>query len=156
MDRAIVTWDPDVVPVSEVATSKHPVLGETGYYALVAAHLDAEADLWKDLELLYIGGAHEGPLRGALVAEVPEHADAAARAAAKGKVAVAMLGTLTDASLQRRTKPFLKDIEHCLVLRNDPEISQLPADFQETRHLSVVNRGDFAPLNWRSLMRPSA
>ncbi len=156
MDRAIVTWDPDVVPLNEVGKSKHPVLGESGFYAIVAASLDAESDLWKELELLYVGGAHEGSLRAAIAAEVPAHAEAQARAERDGKVAVAMLGTLTDATLQRRTKRFLEDVEHCLVLRNGPAISQLAADFQETRHLSVVNRGDFAPLNWRSLMRPSA
>lgn len=156
MDRAIVTWDADVVPLQEVSASKHPVLAESGYYALVAANLDEEADLWKDLELLYVGGAHDGSLRSAIAAEVPAHAEAQSRAASQGKVTVAMLGTLTDATLQRRTKRFLEDVEHCLVLRNGPAISQLPPEFSETRHLSVVNRGDFAPLNWRSLMRPSA
>ena len=131
MDRAILTWDTDVVPVNEVATSKHPVLGESGYYALVAATLDEDADLWKDLELLYLGGAHDGSLRGAISADVPAHAEAQARAASQGKVTVAMLGTLTDATLQRRTKRFLEDIEHCLVLRNGPAISQLAPDFKE-------------------------
>ena len=153
MDRAIVTWDADVVRFDEVSESKHPMLGEPGYYALVAAKLDADADLWKDLELLYVGGAHEGPLRAALVDNRSEHERAVAAAADKGKVAVAMLGELTDATLQRRTKRFLEDVEHCLVLRNAPAVSQLGDDFKETRHLSVVNRGDFAPLNWRSLMK---
>lgn len=156
MDRAFVTWDADVVPFAEVSSSAHPALQDSGYYALVAARLDEEADLWTDLELLFVAGAHDGNLRSAITAERSEHTKALELAAAKGKTTVAMLGELTDATLLRRTKRFLEDVEHCLALRNAPAISQLAADFVEGRHLSVVNRGDFAPLNWRSLMRPAA
>jgi hypothetical protein len=155
MDRAILTWDVDVVPAADLATSVHPLLERNGYYCLVAAHLDEEADLWGDLELLFVGGAAEQTLRTAASEQRREHAEAMALADRAGKSVVVMLGELSDSTLGRKTRRFLDDIEQCLALRNGPAVSQIPSDFVEARHLSVVNRGDFAPLKWRSLMTPA-
>ncbi|MEY3012167.1 MAG: hypothetical protein RIT45_902 [Pseudomonadota bacterium] len=155
MDRAYLNWDETVVPYGEIAEARHPMLGQSGYYCLVGAQLDVEADLYKGLELLFVGSAQDTSLRKTLAEDRPEHAEALAQATAAGKTVVVMLGELTETNLGRKTKEFLTDVEMCLALRNAPKVSQVPEDFVESRHLSVVNRGDFAPLNWRSLMRPA-
>lgn len=155
MDRADVTWDETVVPYAELNDSPHPMLGGSGYYCLVAAELDADADLYKGLELLYVGGSGEQTLREAAGDARKEHQLALAAAKDANKQVVVMLGEISDTSLGRKTKEFLNDVGLCLALRNEPKVSQVPEEFVETRHLSVVNRGDFAPLKWRSLMTPA-
>ncbi|MCB9738202.1 MAG: hypothetical protein H6747_02970 [Deltaproteobacteria bacterium] len=155
MDRADMTWDETVVPYAQLSDFPHPMLASPGYYCLVAAELDADADLYKGLELLFVAGSGESNLRQAASASTEAHDRALAAAEAAGKQVVVMLGEITDTSLGRKTKEFLHDVELCLALRNAPKVSQVPADFVESRHLSVVNRGDFAPLKWRSLMTPA-
>lgn len=156
MDRAFVTWDPDVVRMDEVGKSPHPVLSKTGYYCLLAAKLDEAADHWADLDLLFVGGAHDSTMRAALLMPRDEHGKARDLAAAAGKELVVMIGQVTETTLARVTRPFLDDVEACLALRNGAKVVQFPPDYQQRRHLSVVNRGDFAPLAWRSLFRAEA
>ncbi len=156
MDRAFVTWDQDVVRIDEVGKVKHPLLSKTGYYCLLAGKLDEAADLWSDLDLLFVGGAHDSTLRAALIQPRDEHTKARDLAVADGKELVVMLGVVTETTQGRVTRPLLDDIEACLAIRNGAKVLQFQPDYQQRRHLSVVNRGDFAPLAWRSLFRAEA
>jgi hypothetical protein len=152
MERAYIRWDPDVVPFHEIKISRHPLLDQRGFYCLVAAKLDAERDVWRELEALFLARYGEGTLRSGR----KEHEQALALAKAAGKTLVAMLGKLDGVEGGKPVRELLDDVEACLVQRNSLKISQIPASFVERRRLSVVNRGDFAPLNWRSLTSPVA
>ena len=155
MNRAIITWDPDVVRLDDASLSKHPALSSTGYYAVLSARLDTLADVWHDLELAYIGESFTerlrrsmptaGAVRDRLVAHLDERT---------GKQLVVMLGLQTSTSLKRVTRGFTSDVLRCLVTRHEPPCNGSYEGPYTGRKISVINRGDFRPLKPKCLLRP--
>jgi hypothetical protein len=159
VNRSIITWDADVIRLNTVAKSRHPLLRETGYFAVLAARLDASADLWHDLELLYIGASFERNMRRGIAAACEDDgvivsAGAASRVAAEGRELVVMLGEQTETTLKRVPRGFNIDVAHCLVYRHRPTLNPPPAGPYAGRKISVINRGDYAPLMPKCLLRP--
>ncbi len=149
MDRATITWDDEVLRLVDLATSEHPLLGERGYFALVSARLDEAADVWRDLELLYIGQAFHESLRERIAALGDDHAVVEAAAAERsGAEVIAMIGVMTDSSLGRITQGFWVDVESCLVARNRPRCNAA-VEAYTGRKISLLNDGAREPLQAR-------
>ena len=153
MDRAFINWDEDVFRLSEAGLSRHPLLAGKGAYAVLAATLDEPADLWRGLRLLYIGLSRQDGLREAVMA-CPA-AEAIAGALRGGEEAIVMVGAM-ESNLGRMTTGFLDDVERCLTFRHRAACMARPVGAHEGRKISVVNRGDFAPLKPKCLLRPDA
>ncbi len=159
MDRAKLSWSDYTVRLSEVAKSSHPMLrNKKGFYALLSAKLDAEADLWRDIGLLHIGHTSGQSLRARITQSQPAHDRAAELVAAtEGAEIIVLLGEVASTSLGRDTKDFLQDIESCLVKSNRPAAHPDPDAAAANRDISVVNgerKGtDYRPLKWRSLYK---
>lgn len=151
MDRAFITWDEDVFRLHEAELSRHPLLAGKGAYAVLAATLDEPADLWRGLRLLHIGLSRQHNLREAIVA-CPA-ADAIAAGLRTGEQAVVMLGDM-ESNLGRMTTGFLDDVERCLAFRHKAACMAPVKGRYEGRKISVINRGDFAPLKPKCLLRP--
>ena len=155
MDRAIITWDPDVVRFREVGKSRHPVLRSTGYFAILAARLDEAADVWHDLELLFIGDAFTERLAKQVVAQRPAYDRISGRMKSRpGKELIVMLGEQTGTTLKRVTRGFTDDVLRCLVVRHEPPCNESYTGPYDGRKISVINRGDFRPLKPKCLLRP--
>jgi len=155
VDRSYITWDPDVIRFKDVARSRHPLLRGKGFYAILSATLDDEHDVWHDLELMFIGKAFDQSLR----ARIPQPRAAydrmqAAMTDQPGRELIVMLGEQTESTLKRVTRGFTEDVERCLVVRHRPPINRPPSGAYRGRKISVVNRGDFAPLKPKCLLRP--
>lgn len=153
MARAFITWDEDVVRLDEVDGSRHPHLSGKGFYAVLAATLDEEADLWRGLRLLLIGQSGQNTLRGALTDEGQDFGPVEA-ALREGEEAIVMLGTI-ESTLGRMTAGFLDDVITCLVFRHRAVCNERLKGPYTGRKISVVNRGDFQPLKPKCLLRPS-
>ena len=149
MDRAIITWDEEVVRAADVAEDKHPVLRSRGYFALLAARLDPEADLWRELEVLDMGYAFYDSLREGLLDDSRDFSASQRYAAENGKELIVMLGVLTDCSLGRITERFYGEVNDCLISRNQPLCNANREKPYEGRQLSIVNRGDYKPMQHR-------
>jgi len=154
MNKVHLDWDQDAIRLPEVRLSRHPLLEKKGVYALVSARLDEQADLWRDFSLLHIAVAHADSLRNTICSPLPVHdAAATAVAAQTGHEIIVMMASFKESTLKRKTREFIADVEACLRGRN--EIVCLPegASLEVKADLSVVNHGNYAPLNWRSLSR---
>lgn len=153
MDRAFINWDEDVVRLRETEISRHPLLSGKGAYAVLAATLDEPADLWRGLRLLYVGLSRQLSLREAVLGCAA--IDEITNALREGEDAVVMVGEL-ESNLGRMTTGFLDDVERCLSFRHRAVCMKRPTGTHEGRKISVVNRGDFAPLKPKCLLRPTA
>jgi hypothetical protein len=149
MDRAIITWDEEVVRAADVADDKHPLLRTRGFFALLAARLDEEADLWCDLEVVDMGYAFYDSLREGLLDDRRDFSASQTYAAERGKELIVMLGVLTDCSLGRITELFYGEVNACLISRNRPLCNSDRDKPYEGRQLSIVNRGDYKPMQHR-------
>ncbi len=157
MDRAKLSWSEYAIPLSDIETSTHPLLKiKKGFYALLSATLDEEADVWRDIALLHIGHTSGQPLRSRIVQPQPAHERAAELAPAGSQVLV-MLGEMESSSLGRDTRDFMQDIESCLIRSNNPAAHPDPESAIPGREISVLNgerQGtDYRPLKWRSLFK---
>lgn len=156
MDRVEITWDEDVVPFEGIAGSRHPLLRGKGYYAVLAAQLDVDNDVWHGLELLYIGKSFNQTLRARIRQPRPDYERI--HEAVKGRSGVrlvVMLGEQTGASLKRVPQGFLDAVEACLIVRHTPPCNRIPTAPWAGRAISISNRGDHAPLKSRCLLRPA-
>ena len=155
MDRAIITWDQDVVRFGEVSTSKHPLLRGHGYFAVLSARLDEPNDVWHDLELLFIGEAFGERLGRAIPQPRPAYQRLQNRLASRpGKELVVMLGEQTGTTLKRVTRGFTDDVVRCLVVRHEALCNDSYSGPYDGRKISVINRGAFRPLKPKCLLRP--
>lgn len=155
MDRAIITWDPDVIRFSAVAKSRHPALRSSGYFAILAARLDEAADVWHDLELLFIGEAFGDRLVAQITKPRPAYERINGRMKSRpGKELIVMLGEQTGTTLKRVTRGFTDDVLRCLVVRHEPPCNEGFNAPYDGRKISVINRGDFRPLKPKCLLRP--
>ncbi|MCO4763379.1 MAG: hypothetical protein KC502_17815 [Myxococcales bacterium] len=157
MDKARLNWSEFAIPLSEVSGSSHPMLkAKKGFYALVSADLDAEADLWRNISLLHIGHTSGQTLRARIDQAAPGHERSVELAGADRSVLV-MLGELESSSLGRDTRDFMRDVELCLIRSNMPAAHPDPESAIPEREISVVNgerRGtSYRPLKWRSLFK---
>ncbi len=154
MNKVHLEWDQDAIRLTEVPLSRHPLLETRGVFALVSARLDEPADLWRDLSLLHIAVAHTESLRVAIERPNGVREAAAAKVGERpGHEIIVMLGSFGECTLKRKTREFIADLEACLRGRNS--IACLPegASLEVKADVSVVNHGNYAPLNWRSLSR---
>ena len=154
MNKVHLDWDQDVIRLSEVPLSRHPLLKEKGVFALVSARLDESADLWRDLSLLHIAVAHTESLRMAVTKPQAIQSEVAAKVAThEGHEVIVMFALFKESTLKRKTREFIADVEACLRGRNEVACVPEGASFEVKSDLSVVNYGNYAPLNWRSLSR---
>lgn len=157
MDRAIIEWDPDVVPFDQITKSRHSLLRRNGYYAILAAQLDEDADVWHSLELLYIGASFDERIGREVQRERPAYQRVQNRMRDRSeKQLVVMMGEQTGATLKRVTRGFTDDVLECLVVRHRPECNERRTQPYDGRKISVINRGDFVPLKPKCLLRPQA
>ena len=131
------------------------MLSKNGWYAVLAANLDADADLWHDLELLHISDSFEARLRDSIGKPRPE-LEAIRRAVRPGKEAIVMLGTATNRSRKRRDAEYLQGVLRALVVRNRPKVASRYDDEYKGETVSVVLEGDYKPLKVKVLLRPTA
>jgi len=153
--RAFIHWDANCVRLDDVQQSRHPVLSKNGWYAVLAATLDADADLWHDLEVLHISDAFEAKLRDSIGKPRPE-LEAIRRAVPAGKEAIVMLGTATNRSRKKRDASYLQAVLRALVVRNRPRVQSRYDDQYRGETVSVVLEGDYKPLKVKVLLRPTA
>lgn len=131
----------------------HPALAKNGWYAVLAARLDVEADVWHDFELLYVGDAFETPLRQSIGGEGADLV-AIRQAVPAGKEAIVMLGTATNRSRKKRDTRYLQGVLRALVVRNRPRLAPSYAEPYDGETVSVVLEGDHKPLKVKVLLRP--
>jgi len=157
MDRAKLSWSEYAIELTDVETSAHPLLkNKKGFYALLSATLDAEADVWRDIRLLHLGHTSGQPLRARIQQPQPSH-DRARELTPDGSQILVMLGEMESSSLGRDTRDFMQDIENCLIRSNAPAAHPDPDSAIPAREISVLNgerKGtDYRPLKWRSLFK---
>ena len=158
MDRAKLSWSEYAIPLDGIETSNHPLLKEKkGFYALIGAKLDEEADVWRDISLLHIGHTSGQSLLARVTQDQPAHDRAREIAAANDATVLVMLAEIESTTLGRVTRDFLQDVELCLVRSNDPAAHPNPEAAIPAREISVLNgerKGtDYRPLKWRSLFK---
>jgi len=151
--RAFILWDADCLRLSASAESRHPLLERQGWFAVLAATLDEDADLWHGLRLLHIGDAFERPLGETLVADsaLTGRLQAALEA---GEEAIVMLGTPTNRSRKRRDPAYLRGVLHALTLRNKPAVGVPLVAPYTGKAVRVVCEGAREPLKSAVILRP--
>lgn len=146
-DWAVVEWSKAVTidDLEEIDDER-----DADLYALIAADEDEVEGKWTRLRLLYIGSAFLQFVATRI--RQPHNAYACVNRYMHlhpGKVLLVMTGTITEASLERISETFVREVECCLINCNQPHCNDVCMESYSGRELVVRNSGDYAPLRSR-------
>ena len=148
MDTVIVDWANFVCRINNVQASSITYLDQPGFYVFLAGTINPETGNYKDLDLLYIGKTYEQTLRE----RIPQgHAEADTQMDAyfadhADSDRIVKCGILTDFPGERVSEGLFKDIECCLINRNQPLCNTVCKDNYKGRDIRVNNSGSYYPL----------